>query len=257
MERETAMLKSILIAFSMFSAIPVPQVEWDEKGLRYSLCAFPLVGAVIALVTWAWTRFCSLFSCPEIIKGAGLCLLPVLLTGGIHLDGFADTWDALSSHGDVEKMQEILKDPHLGAFAGIRLCVYFIAAFALWTALPELKLSVLLGIFGLSRCLSGIALVTFPIRPGSGLARTFSEAAETDSVRRILYVMALIFAGLLTSGGGILSCAAAVMVFLRYRRMCKRIFGGLSGDLAGWFVQTAELWMLGILVLCRYVGGLL
>ena len=249
--------KSILIAFSMFSAIPVPEADWDEKGMRYSLCAFPLVGVVIALTAWAWSRFCGLLSLPVILRGAGLCLLPVLLTGGIHLDGYADTWDALSSHGDVEKKQEILKDPHLGAFAGIRLCVWFVAAFALWTDLPVVKISALLGIYGLSRCLSGIALMTFPIRPGSGLARTFAEAAEKDRVRRILYGMALCFAGLLAAGGGLLSCAAAVLIFWRYKRMCEKEFGGLSGDLAGWFVQTAELWMLGMLVLCQYMEGLL
>ena len=50
---------------------------------------------------------------------------------------------------------------------------------------------------------------------------------------------------------------AAVAVFWRYRRLCEKEFGGLSGDLAGWFVQTAELWMLGMLAVSRYVGGVL
>ena len=50
---------------------------------------------------------------------------------------------------------------------------------------------------------------------------------------------------------------AALGVFLRYRRMARVEFGGLSGDLAGWFVQTAELWMLAALVLTQYGGRLL
>ena len=44
-------------------------------------------------------------------KAAGFCLIPVWVTGGIHLDGYADTCDALSSYGDREKKLEILKDP--------------------------------------------------------------------------------------------------------------------------------------------------
>ena len=114
-----------------------------------------------------------------------------------------------------------------------------------------------MGIYGLSRCLSGIALTSFPIRPGNGLARTFAQTAERTRVRRILIFMALVFAGFLGIGGGFLCAVAAVMVFLKYRMICEKDFGGLSGDLAGWFVQTAELWMLGMLVLSRYAGGLL
>lgn len=249
------MLKSILIAFSMFSAIPLPKTEWDEEGMRYCLCAFPLIGVVIALCCRAWGYVCALTSAPAVLRGAGLCLLPILITGGIHLDGYVDTSDALASYGDTERRQQILKDPHLGAFAVIRLGIYLIASFALWTALTELRLTSLLGIYGLSRCLSGIALTSFPIRPGSGLARTFAEAAGKEKVRRILFWMALGFAGLLGAGGGLLSCAGAVAVYRRYDRMCERDFGGLSGDLAGWFLQRAELWMLGLLVLVQLVGG--
>lgn len=247
--------KSILIAFSMFSAIPVPQMIWEERSMRYSLCAFPLVGVVIALLSFGWGKLCAALSLPELLRGAGYCLLPVLVTGGIHLDGYADTWDALSSHAGIEKKQEILKDPHLGAFAGIQLCMYFVASLALWCALPEANVFCLLGIYGLSRCLSGIALMSFSIRPGSGLARSFAEAAEQTTVRRILIGSALVFAGILGIGGGLLSAVAAVLVLGRYHRLCEKEFGGLSGDLAGWFLQTSELWMLGMLVASRYIGG--
>ena len=249
--------KSILIAFSMFSAIPVPQTDWEEQSMRYSLCAFPLVGVVIALLSFGWGKLCTALALPELLRGAGYCLLPVLTTGGIHLDGYADTWDALASHAGIEKKQEILKDPHLGAFAAIRLCMYFVAVLALWCALPNVNVFCLLGLYGLSRCLSGIALLSFPLREGSGLARSFAEAAERTKARRILTGAALVFGGLLGIGGAILSTVAAVAVFWRYRRLCEKEFGGLAGDLAGWFVQTAELWMLGMLAVSRYVGGLL
>ena len=42
-------LQTIAVAFAMFSAIPVPQFEWNEKNMRYAMCAFPLIGVVIGV----------------------------------------------------------------------------------------------------------------------------------------------------------------------------------------------------------------
>ena len=250
-------LRSVLVAFAMFSAVPVPQIEWNRDSMRWALCAFPLVGVLIALLCRAWLGLCAAASLPPILKGALLCLIPVLVTGGIHLDGYADTHDALASHGSVEKKQEILRDPHIGAFAVIRLCVYFIASLALWTALPVVRLTALLGLFGLSRSLSGLALTLFPLREGSGLARSFAEAADNGRVRSVLLAEAALFALLLLVGGQLPALLAAGLVFLYYRRLCVRGFGGLSGDLAGWFLQTAELWMLAAMVLTEVGRNLL
>ena len=86
---------------------------------------FRSIGAVIGAL-WC---VCGLLPLPDMLKAAGFCLIPVAATGGIHLDGFADTSDALSSYGDREKKLAILKDPHCGAFAVIRLCGYFVAVF--------------------------------------------------------------------------------------------------------------------------------
>ena len=250
-------LKSVLVAFAMFSAVPVPQVEWDRDSLRWALGAFPLVGALLALLCRAWLFLCATLDLPSLLRGALLCLLPVLVTGGIHLDGCADTCDALASRGSVEKKQEILKDPHTGAFAVIRLGVYFTASLALWTALPSVRMTALLGLFGLSRSLSGLALVSFPLREGSGLARSFAEAADNGRVRILLLAEAALFALLLLVGGQLLAVLAAGLVFGYYRRLCVRDFGGLSGDLAGWFLQTAELGMLAAMVLTQIGRALL
>ncbi len=120
-------LQTIAVAFAMFSAVPVPQFDWNEKNMRYSLCAFPLVG-VLCGVLWC---VCASLPLPAMVRAAGFCLIPVWVTGGIHLDGYADTCDALCSYGDTQKKLDILKDPHCGAFAVIRLCSYFVAYFAL------------------------------------------------------------------------------------------------------------------------------
>ena len=244
-------LQTVVVAFSMFSALPMPQIEWNEKNMRWSLCAFPLVGTVIGLCVFLWLRLCAALSLPDLLRGAGLCLLPVGITGGIHLDGYADTCDALASHAGADKRQEILKDPHLGAFAAIRLCSYFLASFVLSTVLADLRLAACIGLFGFSRSLSGYALTRFTLRPGSGLARSFADAADKKKAGLVLAAESAVFAALLICGGGALAALAAALVLLVYRRIGVKGFGGLSGDLAGWFLQTAELWMLGMLVLTQ------
>ena len=46
------LLETAAVAFAMFSAVPVPQPVWNEKNMRYALCAFPLVGVVCGLAWW-------------------------------------------------------------------------------------------------------------------------------------------------------------------------------------------------------------
>ena len=126
-------LQTVAVAFAMFSAVPVPQFNWTEKNMRYAMCAFPLIGVVIGLLWF----LCGVLPLPGAARAAGFCLIPVWVTGGIHLDGYADTCDALSSYGDREKKLEILEDPHCGAFAVIRLCSYFAAYLALCRELKK------------------------------------------------------------------------------------------------------------------------
>lgn len=249
------MLGTIAAAFSMFSALPVPQAEWSAENMRWMLAAFPLVGLAAGGACWGWAVLCAALALPAVLRGAGLCLLPVLITGGVHLDGYADTWDALASHAPPQRRQEILKDPRLGAFAAIRLCGYFLASFALWTSLPRYDGPAFLLAFCLSRALSGLAISAFPLARDTGLAHTFAAAADRRRLRALLAAASALLALALCLRGaaGAAMAGTAVCVFLRYRRMARREFGGLSGDLAGWFLQTAELWMLGAACAAQYL----
>lgn len=241
------LLETVAVAFSMFSALPVPQFPWNQRNMRWMLGAFPLVGLAAGGACWGWWALCAALRLPDVLRGAGLCLLPVVITGGVHLDGYADVSDALASHTPPERRQEILKDPHLGAFAAIRLGCYLLADFALWTALPRYDGPAFVMAFCLSRCLSGLAVASFPLANRSGLARSFAEAADRRRLAGALGTLAALLAlGLCLRGAaGAAMALASAGAFFRLWRVSRRDFGGLSGDLSGWFLQTAELWMLG------------
>ena len=112
------MISTVIVAFSMFSAIPMPQTEWTNKSMRYALCAFPLIGAVIGALVCLWRFVCLRMEFSEWILAAGICVLPILVTGGIHLDGFCDTADALASHQDTEKKSTDFKGSAYGRVRG-------------------------------------------------------------------------------------------------------------------------------------------
>ena len=252
------LLETAAVAFAMFSAVPVPQPVWNEKNMRYALCAFPLVGVVCGLAWWGWAALAARLSFPLLLRAAGLCLAPVLVTGGIHLDGYADTCDALSSYGDTAKKLEILKDPHCGAFAVIRLCSYFAAYFALCGCVaftPRVGVLWTLALVG-ERALSGLAVAAFPLAKNTGLAHTFATAADRVRVRQVLAALCAMLAVGLTALGGWALVLAAGCTFARYYVVAKKQFGGVTGDLAGWFLQKCEIWMLAALAACQWLGVL-
>lgn len=250
--------QTIAVAFGMFSALPLPQPVWTPRNMRYALCAFPLVGAVCGLCWWGWAALAECLNMPELLRGAGLCLAPVLVTGGIHLDGYADTCDALASCASPQKKQEILADPHCGAFAVLRLCVYFVWMLALCTAVETggtVPFCVGLA-FVLERSLSGYAIAAFPLAKDSGLAHSFAAAADRRRVKGILLLLSCAAAGGMTvlgGAGGRAMVLAALAVLIWYWRVAKQQFGGVSGDLAGWFLQLAELWQLTALVAVQLI----
>ena len=204
--------ETVCVAFAMFSAFPMPRVEWNGQNMRYAMAAFPLIGAVIGAL-WC---VCGILPLPEMLQAAGFCLIPVAVTGGIHLDGFADTADALASYGDREKKLAILKDPHCGAFAVIRLCSYFALYFSLCACLrftPRVGGVWTLALV-LERALSGYVVASFPMAKNTGLAHTFATAADKRRVKIILLGMSVcVGAGMALLGGGLLVLAALLMLW--------------------------------------------
>ena len=98
------LVKSLAVALSMYSKIPVPAVEWKEENMKYAMCFFREVGGGAGAVQYlAAAVLLGFTGCGTVLFSAVMTLIPVLVTGGIHLDGFADTTDALASWGNREK----------------------------------------------------------------------------------------------------------------------------------------------------------
>lgn len=247
-------LQGFVVAFAMYSKIPMPKIQWTKENMKYCVCFFPLIGVVIGLLMRGWFWFSQAAGFGVTFRTCVLILIPVAVSGGIHLDGLLDTADALSSYKSREEKLEILKDSHAGAFAIIVGICYFVLSFGIYSEMTAHRLAVLSWGFALSRAFSGFGLVQLKKAKNTGLLRTFSDAAANRRVAAVMAVyigaavVLMVWAGGLTGG---ICAAGALLSFVWYRHMSYSKFGGVTGDLAGCFVQTAELVMALAVILCR------
>ena len=262
-----SLFRAFAIAFSMYSKIPMPQFTWEKEDMKYSIVFFPLIGAVLFVIMGAIRSITALFCIDSIPAGLLIMAAIVVVTGGIHVDGYMDCSDAFSSYADREKKLEILKDPHIGAFAVIRVlalsavylaCISIVLDREILVDAPlflngESSLVIGLG-FILSRTLSGISVVSFPCAKNEGTLYSFAEGADKKRCLSILIKEALVVSIAMILIGkvcGVFAVCAALAVFAYYKYRTSKELGGITGDAAGWFLCLAETAI--AVAVCAYV----
>lgn len=242
----TVILSGLVTAFSMYSVLPMPQVPWDGRNLRYVLCFLPLVGLLPAGAGALWLWFCGSWNVVPGLFAAVAAVIPAALTGGIHMDGLMDTADALFSRAPRQRRLEILADSRTGAFAVLYCAGYLLLSFGLWQQVYRTPVlcPLVLGGYIASRCCGALSVALLPCAKESGLGRTFSDSARKPAVAAVnLSVLLALFAAALFWSW--LWALLALLVFFSvcclHRGMCRRLFGGSTGDLAGWLIQHLEL----------------
>ncbi len=244
------------IACSMYSRLPAAQCEWSEENMKYVMCFFPWIGIVIGALCFGWELLAQAVGMSPPLRTVVLMVIPIAVSGGIHLDGLLDTADAMSSWRTRERRLEILKDSHAGAFAIIACAVYFFLMYAALDSLHGRWMWCYVFVFVISRSLSAISVVTFPKASASGTVAGFSKSAQT----RVIQITGACYLAVCT---GLLFClfpvgaAASVVIagvtFFWYGRMAMKHFGGINGDLAGCFVSVCELTVPLVLAFLSYL----
>ena len=248
------MFHSLVIAFSTYSRLPMPQVEWSEKNMKYAICFFPLIGAVIGGLFLLWVWLCAQLGLNSFLRAAGCVVLPLLVSGGIHMDGFMDVTDAMSSWQTKEKRLEILKDSHVGAFAVIACGAYLLLTAGLLSECTAAQGLGLTAAFVLSRSMSAYAMVALPQAKKQGMLADNARNADHHRVRLASwgwFAAAAVAAVCGLGWYGLALPAGALACLGWYAHRAKKYFGGISGDQAGWYVQVTELVGLGLTVLGR------
>jgi adenosylcobinamide-GDP ribazoletransferase len=223
------------IALQFLTSLPVslPRMPTPQETGR-SFLYYPLVGLVFALVLAALDQV--LGDGPLLLRAALLLAAWVALTGGLHLDGLADTADAwVGGYGDRERTLTIMKDPRSGPMAVITLVLLLLVKFAALVALLDAGEQGWLWVPLLGRvALLGLFLTTPYVRPG-GLGQALASHLPRRPAGLVLSLCLAL--GLVLVGQALLA-GAVVFVWLRW--LLLRRLGGTTGDTAGAMLECIE-----------------
>lgn len=239
------LLKAFCMSFSMFCAIPTPFSHvWEDSVRSLMLVVFPFVGTIIGSI-WALSAFLlNKINCPQMFAAAVLALLPYLLTGGIHLDGYMDCCDAIFSRRPLEKKREILKDSHVGSFAVIALSILMMFSFAAFASADgsENMLS-LIFICTVSRACSAIGVSTLRPMGHSEYAGNFQKSISIGNVVALICIniAAFVVSYLVCGINGLFACVMTTLGYVLFTRYAFKNLDGFSGDVTGFGHTLAEL----------------
>lgn len=231
-------MKPLLLALQFLTRLPTPALsrptpeDWGRSALAY-----PLVGLLLGLIL-AMLQFIVGASEP-LLQAALLLAVWQWLTGGLHLDGLADSADAwVGGHGDRARTLEIMKDPRSGPAAVAAVVLVLLLKFAALAAMlrggawPALLLAPLLG----RTALLGMLLTTTYVRAG-GLGAAIAAHLPRKAAFLLLLVTAL---GAGFVAGGWKALLAVLLVGWLLRRAFLARLGGVTGDTLGATVELAE-----------------
>ncbi|HEY8875711.1 MAG TPA: adenosylcobinamide-GDP ribazoletransferase, partial [Desulfosporosinus sp.] len=156
-------MRGFLIALTFLTRLPLPSpnVEVTSEEFTRSYRYYPLVGLVLGLFLWLLTKAMMPYF-PPLVLGAVLLVAELMLTGGLHLDGFMDSMDGLLSARSPERILEIMKDSRIGANACMALVGLLLLKFTLLASLTSNQISILLVMPMLSRWVFQIGVIGFP-----------------------------------------------------------------------------------------------
>jgi len=226
------------IALQFLSSLPVtlPGMPSPEQNGR-SLLFYPVVGLLFGVLLWGLDTL--LQGTQPLLHAALLLAAWVCLSGGLHLDGLADSADAwLGGFGDRERTLTIMKDPRSGPIAVVTLVLVLLLKFCALLALVEVgqgALLILAPVMGRAAMLA-LFLDTPYVRRG-GLGQALKDHLPRHSALWVLGASAI---GSLLLGGW-LPLLVAVLVFFALRRSMLRRLGGTTGDTAGALLELLEL----------------
>jgi len=231
-------MRSLRIAFGLMTTLPIrPPEDWSAGDSGRAAVWYPFVGLVIGAFTWlAWKG--AMFAFPPLIAGVVTLVVWVVLTGGLHLDGFADCCDGLLASATPERRLEIMKDPHIGAFGVIALIlVLLLKAATLASLTPASSFSILLAASLARWCILPAGLL--PLARPSGMGADFASGFQRSFILWGAIIPLAI--AILTGIYGVLSAVTGVGAAALVLWLAKSRIGGVTGDVFGMIVEIVEI----------------
>ena len=231
-------MNPIFIALSFLTIIPFKTIEIQNHDFKSSLKFFPLVGLMLGFILY----FMTFLPFNSGILSLFIVLVWVVITGGFHLDGVADVFDAIGSLQDREKAFEIMKDSRIGAIGVIALILVILAKFVfikniILIAPLYIILSPVAGRFAIN-----FLSWRLNYAKEKGLGKSIVEFTDNTT-----FIFSLIFTGI-AFGIVDLKLIFLFIDLLFFLYFCsvffERKFNGITGDILGCMVELSELFIL-------------
>ena len=239
-----SIFKSFIMAFSKYSLSPKAKFNEDEESTKYILVFVPIIGAIIGVIIFicseGWPYLCNYTLLPAVV----CAILPVIVSGAGHLEGFVKTVDALCAHKSREKKMEILADSHGGYFAIIVCISYYLLDIGIWSEMPIDGIPILAIGFVLSRALFGLSILTLNHAKESKCSIYVPNSSARMVEIVILGVVAMASAWYMVkfdASVGLCCVVGALVTFIYYWFVTHKHFGGITEDSAGFFLQLCEI----------------
>ena len=235
------MIKQFILLTQFMTRIPVPlKTEYSDKDFGKSIKYFPVLGLLIGGLLYLTYFAVSKFTDSRLLIAVCIVIAETVITGGIHLDGLADTFDGLFSYRPKDKILEIMKDSRIGTNGAIVLIIYFLLKTFL-LAEADIKYIIIMPVIARLATVTNAGLGTYARK--SGMSNAIMDYNSKSDIFISLVITAVI-CFFLAGFKGIISvfvCLAFIIYFLFY--VTKKI-DGITGDTMG-----ASLEMTSILVL--------
>lgn len=242
-------MNSFLIALQFITIIPVKkELDYGEKNIARSMFYYPLIGTIIGLVLVLVNIIGTIFL-PDLIRDSLILIVLVLLTGGIHFDGLADTFDGLLGGNNKKKIIEIMGDSSIGVYGVLAVTLVLLLKLSLLAELPiGVKNMALITVPTLSRCAMVWAVYLFPYAKKEGFGKPFKLYLTRNEAWLTAVYTVIITLSLLFFKGVIILVISLAGLWLFAAFIVKKI-GGLTGDNYGALNELMEVLVLFSIIL--------
>ncbi|MCK9602868.1 MAG: adenosylcobinamide-GDP ribazoletransferase [Candidatus Omnitrophica bacterium] len=241
-------MKKILLALQFLTIFPVKIKSANNKEIADSLIYFPVAGLFIGLALTGINYLLGSLDLSRLATDIILIVSLIAITGGMHLDGLADTFDALLSVKSKDEMLKIMRDPHIGVMGVIGIISILLLKIAFIFSLDLSLVPVALILMCvLSRWSLALSLFLFPYARQEGKAKIFSEGINSK-----IFVLATIITfvcALLTAELKGLFIMGIITIFTcLFNKLISKKIGGITGDTLGAMNESAEV----VILFCMY-----
>ena len=230
-----------LLALQFLTIIPVTIKDVDEKKIARSIVYFPLAGLFIGmLLSAAYVPLCSLHLA-SLTVSIILVVALIVITGGMHLDGLADTGDALLSVKPKDQMLAIMRDPHIGVMGALSLISIILLKIGLLFSLgASAKIPALLLMCVLSRWSAVLTMYLFPYARQDGKAKVFSRGMNAK-IAALSSILALVCSFAIWQLKGVAAFLVIGGFVYVSGKIISRSIGGMTGDTLGATIELSEV----------------